>query len=214
MEYKKLFDAEYKVMQIVWDNEPFGSRELAEICFKELGWKKSTTYTMLKRLIEKGYTKNDNATVTSLISREEVQKRESKDFVDKNFEVILVNDGSTDNTAKKCEKFLKYSNFKYVEQDNQGQGSARNKAISMATGDYLVFLDADDEMHADLLNNISYEIDKNHKCDFIFYGYAVYENGERTPPFDVIVTLANHYNVSIDYIAGRTKCKNINICNN
>ena len=83
MEYKKLFDAEYKVMQIVWDNEPFGSRELAEICFKELGWKKSTTYTMLKRLIEKGYTKNDNATVTSLISREEVQKRESKDFVDK-----------------------------------------------------------------------------------------------------------------------------------
>ena len=117
MEYKKLFDAEYKVMQIVWDNEPFGSRELAEICFKELGWKKSTTYTMLKRLIEKGYTKNDNATVTSLISREEVQKRDSNDFVDKNFEGSLYSfiaaftsdNDLSDEEIKKIQKLIKDS---------------------------------------------------------------------------------------------------------
>ena len=120
MEYKKLFDAEYKVMQIVWDNEPFGSRELAEICFKELGWKKSTTYTMLKRLIEKGYTKNDNATVTSLISREEVQKRESKDFVEKNFEGSLYSfiaaftseNNLSDDEIKKIQKLIKDSKKK------------------------------------------------------------------------------------------------------
>ena len=117
MEYKKLFDAEYKVMQIVWDNEPFGSRELAEICFKELGWKKSTTYTMLKRLIEKGYTKNDNAIVTSLISKEEVQKRESKDFVEKNFAGSLYSfiaaftsdNDLSDEEIKKIQKLIKDS---------------------------------------------------------------------------------------------------------
>ena len=117
MEYKKLFDAEYKVMQIVWDNEPFTSRELAEICFKELGWKKSTTYTMLKRLIEKGYTKNDNATVTSLISKEEVQKRESKDFVEKNFAGSLYSfiaaftsdNDLSDEEIKKIQKLIKDS---------------------------------------------------------------------------------------------------------
>ena len=85
MEYVKLFDGEYRVMQIIWENEPLSSRELAEMCMKELDWKRTTTYTMLKRLIDKGYAKNDNTKVSSLISKEEVQKRESKDFVEKNF---------------------------------------------------------------------------------------------------------------------------------
>ena len=69
MEYKKLFDAEYKVMQIVWDNEPFTSRELAEICFKKLGWKKSTTYTMVKKLSQKGYLKNENVYADAITLR-------------------------------------------------------------------------------------------------------------------------------------------------
>ncbi len=89
MEYVKLFDAEYRVMQIIWDNEPLTSRELAEICLKELDWQRTTTYTMLKRLSQKGYAKNENKIVTSLISKEDVQKRESKDFVNKNFEGSL-----------------------------------------------------------------------------------------------------------------------------
>lgn len=117
MEYKKLFDAEYKVMQIVWKNEPLTSRELAEICFKELEWKKSTTYTMLKRLIEKGYIQNDNATVTSLISKEEVQKRESKDFIEKNFAGSLYSfiaaftsdNDLSDEEIKKIQKLIKDS---------------------------------------------------------------------------------------------------------
>lgn len=85
MEYVKLFDGEYRIMQIIWENEPLSSRELAEICFKQLEWKRTTTYTMLKRLIEKGYAQNINTIVSSLISKEEVQKKESKDFVEKNF---------------------------------------------------------------------------------------------------------------------------------
>ncbi|MBQ9313392.1 MAG: BlaI/MecI/CopY family transcriptional regulator [Clostridia bacterium] len=85
MEYVKLFDAEYRVMQIIWDNEPLTSRELSEICFNELSWQRTTTYTMLKRLIQKGYAQNEKKIVSSLISREEVQKNESKDFVEKNF---------------------------------------------------------------------------------------------------------------------------------
>ncbi len=85
MEYLKLFEAEYRVMQIIWDNEPITSRKLSELCFQELGWKRTTTYTMLKRLNQKGYTKNEDAIVSSLISREEVQKQESKAFIDKNF---------------------------------------------------------------------------------------------------------------------------------
>lgn len=85
MEYVKLFDGEYRIMQIIWENEPLSSRELAEICFKQLDWKRTTTYTMLKRLIEKGYAQNINTIVSSLISKEEVQKKESKDFVEKNF---------------------------------------------------------------------------------------------------------------------------------
>lgn len=85
MEYLRLFEAEYRVMQIIWNNEPMTSRKLSELCLQELGWKRTTTYTMLKRLNQKGYTKNENAIVSSLISREEVQKQESKAFIDKNF---------------------------------------------------------------------------------------------------------------------------------
>ena len=85
MEYVKLFNAEYRVMEIIWENEPLTSRALAEICLKELDWQRTTTYTMLKKLSQKGYAQNENKIVSSLISKEEVQKRESKDFVEKNF---------------------------------------------------------------------------------------------------------------------------------
>lgn len=85
MELVKLFDAEYRVMQIIWENEPISSRELSEICFEKLGWKRTTTYTMLKKLIEKGYAQNDKKIVTSKISKETVQIEESKAFLDKNF---------------------------------------------------------------------------------------------------------------------------------
>ncbi len=89
MEYVKLYDIQYQFMQIIWENEPLSSRELADICLREFKWQKSTTYTMLKKLIQKGYVQNSNKIVTSLISKETVQKRESKDFLNKTFDGSL-----------------------------------------------------------------------------------------------------------------------------
>jgi len=73
----KLFDAEYKFMCIVWAHEPVNSTELSRLCDKELGWKKSTTYSMIKKLCERGILKNENACVTTLIAKEDVQKYEA-----------------------------------------------------------------------------------------------------------------------------------------
>jgi len=82
----KLFDAEYKFMSIIWDREPVNSTELSRICEKELGWKKPTTYSMIKKLSERGIVQNEKATVISLISRESVQKHEADVFIDRVFD--------------------------------------------------------------------------------------------------------------------------------
>lgn len=89
MEAFKLFDAEYKFMSIIWDNEPVNSTKLSKITEEILGWKKSTTYNMIKKLAEKGLLANENATVTTLIKREQVQKHESQEIVDKTFDGSL-----------------------------------------------------------------------------------------------------------------------------
>lgn len=81
----KLFDAEYKFMNIVWAREPVNSTELTRICEKELGWKKPTTYSMIKKLCERGIMKNEKATVTTLIAQEDVQKYEAEVFVNRIF---------------------------------------------------------------------------------------------------------------------------------
>lgn len=81
----KLCESEYRFMQIIWDNEPMTSRRLVELCAAELGWKKSTTYTTLKKLCEKGFAKNEDATVTAVIPREQVQAYESARVVDRSF---------------------------------------------------------------------------------------------------------------------------------
>lgn len=85
MEECKLFESEYRFMDLVWDMEPVKSTELAKACYTELGWKKSTCYTVLKKLSDRGFIKNEQAVVTSLIGREEVQKYESEAVVRKNF---------------------------------------------------------------------------------------------------------------------------------
>ena len=85
MEECKLFESEYRFMDLVWDMEPVKSTELAKACYTELGWKKSTCYTVLKKLSDRGFIKNEQAVVTSLIGREEVQKYESEPVVRKNF---------------------------------------------------------------------------------------------------------------------------------
>ena len=85
MEYLKLCDSDYRFMTIVWENAPINSGELVRICSEELGWKKSTTYTVIKKLCEKGYISNDNATVSVLIPKEKVQADETEYFVERTF---------------------------------------------------------------------------------------------------------------------------------
>ena len=85
----KLYDAEYKFASIVWENEPVNSTELVRLCADSLGWKKSTTYTVLKKLCERGVLKNQNALVTSLMKREDMQRYESNAVVEKTFDGSL-----------------------------------------------------------------------------------------------------------------------------
>ena len=85
MEYKQLCESDYRFLSVIWDHEPLSSGELVRLCSQELGWKKSTTYTMLKKLCEKQLVQNENATVTALLPRAEAQARESEQFVEQKF---------------------------------------------------------------------------------------------------------------------------------
>ena len=85
MEHEKLFEGEYRFMQVIWDNAPVNSGRLVELCDKAFGWKKSTTYTMIKKMCEKGYISNDNATINVLIGRDVAEMEATVEFVDKTF---------------------------------------------------------------------------------------------------------------------------------
>lgn len=85
MDDLKLYDAEFKFMNIVWEFEPINSKELSVICAKRLGWKRPTTYTVIRKLSERGFVKNENATVTALVKLERVQKYEAELLLDKAF---------------------------------------------------------------------------------------------------------------------------------
>ncbi len=85
MDHLKIFDAEYRFLCLLWEQEPINSTELARLCFENFGWKKSTTYTTIRRLSQRGIVKNENAVVTALVQREQVQKEESEAFLSKNF---------------------------------------------------------------------------------------------------------------------------------
>ena len=89
MDNLKLCDSDYRFMMVVWANAPIGSGSLVALCSKKLGWKKSTTYTTIKKLCERGFIRNENAIVTVLISKEEVQTVETDYFVERTFEGSL-----------------------------------------------------------------------------------------------------------------------------
>lgn len=89
MEIPKIFESEYRFCEILWENEPISSSELVRLCNERLEWKKSTTYTVIKRLAERGVLKSENAIVTSLVTREEVQSAESAEVVEKTFQGSL-----------------------------------------------------------------------------------------------------------------------------
>lgn len=84
-ESRRLAESDFRFMCLIWDSEPVGSTRLAELAAEALGWKKSTTYTMLKKLSEKGLVRNENAVVTALVPRQRVQRIESEKFVDQTF---------------------------------------------------------------------------------------------------------------------------------
>jgi len=89
MEQYKLFDAEYRFVSIVWENEPINSTELVKLSLEKLGWKKSTTYTVLRKLCERGILKNEDATVSTIVKKEAAQKYESQTVIEKTFEGSL-----------------------------------------------------------------------------------------------------------------------------
>lgn len=89
MDNYKLGFVEQKFAELIWQNEPISSGELVKLCLKKLEWKKSTTYTVLKKLCEKGIFQNDNGTVSSLISKDDFFALQSKNFVDETFEGSL-----------------------------------------------------------------------------------------------------------------------------
>lgn len=85
----KIFESEYRFCLILWEHEPIKSMDLAKLCKEKLDWSKTTTYTVIKRLSERGVIKNENAVVTSIISKEEAQQSELDELVDKKFEGSL-----------------------------------------------------------------------------------------------------------------------------
>ncbi len=85
MKENKLSQSETRFAEIVWQHEPIGSGELVKLCGKEMGWKKSTTYTVIKNLCEKGIMQNQDAVVTSLIKKDEFYARQSRRFVEDAF---------------------------------------------------------------------------------------------------------------------------------
>ena len=89
MDYAKLCDSDSRFMCVVWDNAPINSGELVKLCQEKLGWKKSTTYTVVRKMCEKGYIANEDATVSVLIPKEQVQADESQYFVERTFDGSL-----------------------------------------------------------------------------------------------------------------------------
>ena len=85
----KLGSVESRFADIIWRNEPLTSGQLVQLCQQELNWKKPTTYTVLRKLCERGLFKNENGTVTSLISRENYQSLQSEQFVEETFKGSL-----------------------------------------------------------------------------------------------------------------------------
>ena len=89
MDTPKVFESEYRFCLILWEHEPIKSSELVNLCKEQLGWKPTTTYTVIKRLSERGVLKNENTIVSSLVSKDEVQASEINEMGEKTFEGSL-----------------------------------------------------------------------------------------------------------------------------
>ena len=86
METPKIFESEYRFCLILWEHEPVNSTRLVELCRNQLGWSKATTYTVIRRLGERGILKNENAVVSSLVSKARAQESRLEEMVEETFE--------------------------------------------------------------------------------------------------------------------------------
>ena len=89
METPKIFESEYRFCLILWEHEPVTTTELVKLCQAQLGWKRTTTYTVIKRLGERGVLKNQDGLVSALISREDAQVSELDELMEKKFQGSL-----------------------------------------------------------------------------------------------------------------------------
>ena len=89
METPKIFESEYHFCLIMWEHEPVTTVELIKLCQERLGWKRTTTYTVIKRLGDRGVLKNEDGTVTSLVSKEDAQAKEIDELVEEKFQGSL-----------------------------------------------------------------------------------------------------------------------------
>ena len=89
MDTPKIYESEYRFCLILWAHEPVKSSELVKLCAQQLGWKPTTTYTVIKRLSQRGVLKNEHSVVTSLVSQDEVQAAEIDALVEKTFDGSL-----------------------------------------------------------------------------------------------------------------------------
>jgi len=89
MDTPKVFESEYRFCLILWEHEPIKSSDLVNLCKEQLGWKPTTTYTVIKRLSERGVLKNENTVVSALVTKDEVQAAEINEMVEKTFEGSL-----------------------------------------------------------------------------------------------------------------------------
>ena len=89
MDTPKVFESEYRFCLILWEHEPLKSSELVQLCAEQLGWKPTTTYTVIKRLGERGILKNEDGLVSSLVSKEAAQAREINELVEEKFQGSL-----------------------------------------------------------------------------------------------------------------------------
>ena len=86
MDTPKIFESEYRFCLILWEHEPVNSTKLVQLAKEHLGWSKATTYTVIRRLAERGVVKNEDTIVTSLISKEEAQKARLEEMMEETFE--------------------------------------------------------------------------------------------------------------------------------
>ncbi len=89
MSVPKIFESEYRFCLILWDNEPISSSKLAVLCKEQLGWSRTTTYTVIKRLSERCVLTNEDGQISSLVTKQEVQVSEIDEMMDKTFEGSL-----------------------------------------------------------------------------------------------------------------------------